>query len=213
MNGVQGYDPERHEYWTGDKRLPSVTEILNEWREIEVSGDTWWYNIRTKALVPGKAFETARDRGSAVHLGALYLLTGRGLKWDELDRGVKNRLLQMSAWQKCFKPQVIQCEQPMFDTHEGFAGTPDIICKISGQREVALIDVKTGEAGLVELQTAAYEHLWRKTDRYRGRVQRWLLELGDEGYSFKPIGRPTDLAHFKVKKADWYFMKTYQKAA
>lgn len=105
--------------------------------------------------------EYALTRGTAVHR-AIALLEGFG-DGSGLQGGVEGldeRLRPyVDGWLE-FKAkaevEILACETPLLSTEYGFAGTPDLIAKVFGQK--AILDIKSGgTAPLVWLQLSGYE--------------------------------------------------------
>lgn len=145
MNNFR-FDPEKHEYWLGESRLPSVTEILND-----------------VGLISDYAKnEEAALRGTYVHKACALLIDGE-LDWNSVDERITGYVKSFHLW-------VIHCglnrqhpivEKPGFNSDFGYGGTPDLIFN-AGIRSIAplLVDLKSGTpAEWHRLQTAAYVNM------------------------------------------------------
>ncbi len=129
------FDAERHEYWVGDRRLPSVSEVIRP--------------LIDYSMVPEERLEFARDRGTAVHL-ACHLDDLAQLDESSVDE--EHVLPRLMAWRK-FKVdhdvEIVISEEPMYYSALGYAGTPDKYVRLLSaergrtRRTTAVIDLKT----------------------------------------------------------------------
>jgi len=154
------FDPERHAYILDGRVIPSVTQILTA--EGIINGQ--WYT------------EDGRRRGGHVHLALRYLDEGR-LDEDSVTDEVRPYL---EAWQRFISETgfiCLQIEQPFADRNLGFAGTPDRVGWMDGDKTLSIIDIKTGAPEPWHaLQTAAYAvGLGKRTAR------RWSVYLKANG--------------------------------
>lgn len=133
-------DHEHHLYYldvlTQQRRaLISVTQTFTEALDGTL-GEEWWSDF-------------ARDRGSHLHTAVLYAaqndLDVCSLK-DELQP-YAGGITGMFADEH---PDIIACEQPIFDEVVGYGGQLDLLCRLRGPRRCAqpnvldLLDAKTG---------------------------------------------------------------------
>lgn len=145
------FDAERHEYWVGDRRLPSVSEIIAP--------------LVDYTMVPDVRLEFARDRGTAVHL-ACHLDDLGQLDEDSVDE--QHVLPRLKAWRQ-FKIdnefEVQLSEVPMAYLTLGFAGTPDKkgTMRVGRTRKRVLPDIKTvvEMKPVIGVQLGGYELLLR----------------------------------------------------
>lgn len=154
MNFV--FDEETHTYKIGDRKIPSVTEILVS----EGFIDTTWYQ------------EYGRDRGKKVHK-ATHLYDAGELDEEELDPVLRPYL---DAWIK-FKAdtrfEIYECEIPSVDQFYRYAGTPDRIGLFD--KSITVLDIKTGAVEpWVRLQLVAYGQM-------KGAYGRIAVQLNDDG--------------------------------
>ena len=154
------FDPERHAYILDGRVIPSVTQILTA--EGIINGQ--WYT------------EDGRRRGGHVHLALRYLDEGR-LDEDSVTDEVRPYL---EAWGRFLSETgfiCLQIEQPFADRNLGFAGTPDRVGWMDGDKTLSIIDIKTGAPEPWHaLQTAAYAvGLGKRTAR------RWSVYLRPNG--------------------------------
>jgi hypothetical protein len=137
---------EDHSYWLGDRRLESVTEIL------ERSGiaDYRWTN------------EDAMTRGKYVHTASEMIDRGT-LDWAALDPILRP---YCEAYQKFIEdkhPEILLSEKPMYHPDYLFAGTPDRAMRMDGA--IVLPDLKSGAPNrATAIQTAAYRELVRVSE-------------------------------------------------
>ncbi len=113
------FNAEDHSYWLGARRLPSVTQILDDCGLI--------YHASDEAL----------ERGHRVHEACALLLQGR-LDWASVDPRIfgwvsSARTLNFEAFGK-----IEEIETPRFHSALKVAGTPDLIT------ELDILDFKTG---------------------------------------------------------------------
>lgn len=129
------FDPLKHEYWAGERRLPSVSEIIKP--------------IVDLSMVPEARLEFARDRGTAVHK-ATELLDRGTLDLDSVDEvHVLPYLTAYELFQRHYQFQVERNEAPVYDAQRGYAGTPDRVGTLlqpqngRTRRVRAVVDLKT----------------------------------------------------------------------
>ena len=202
------FNKERHEYrWQGDI-VPSVTQILAEWREVRVYGSAYHVNVFDGTVIAKDIFSAAADFGSAVHQGAALILQG-GLDWEALDPALVPVLRQFERFVLERKLQPVMVEGQLFSKLYWYAGTTDIIGKIDRDNSLLVIDIKTGGYSMAGPQTAGYEQAYREETRYRGRMKRAALLLPKDGSDYKlvPLTRRDDFAFFKVRKYQYEWMR------
>lgn len=203
------FEPVEHIYQWDGLPVPSVTQILNQW--IRPSGSPYYVDTFSGATILAETFEAARDAGSAIHKGAAYILTGQGLDWDALSPELVAPLRQLEEWVRLFKVEPLYVEEPMFSTVLGVAGTPDILCRINGDKHaVALVDIKTGAYGLVAPQLYAYETIFREFHKCRKLIKRYVLHLPKNGgiYQFKPVEDNYAWPFFLARLSQWRYLKS-----
>lgn len=160
------FDPASHTYTVGDRRLPSVTEILHRVGLI----DDRWYT------------EFGRARGSAVH-DTLELLDMEG---SLTDYAVDPRLQPyVEAYERfCVDHPIVwdAVEYRYFNVGRGYAGTVDRLGR-DGDRRVVL-DFKTGQPEPFHaIQLAGYARLVADDEPgvRETRIQRVGLYLRSDG--------------------------------
>lgn len=146
------FDAERHEYWVGDRRLPSVSEVIQP--------------LVDYSTVPEHRLEFARDRGTAVHL-ACHLDDLAQLDEGSVDE--THVLPRLMAWRKFKRDNEVEVsisERPMAHLKVGYAGTPDkfIRLRVGRKRPRALLDIKNVAEmkPVVGVQLGGYELLGRE---------------------------------------------------
>ena len=138
------FEPETHTYWLGERKIPSVTQILQSGGVINTDYFT----------------EAAAWRGSVVHM-CCQLDDENDLDEESVPEEARDYL---DAW-RLFKEQTLtlslshfsRIEQPLAGSE--YAGTPDRV--LSSEEDLPLIlDIKTGSIlPWVGIQLAAYGQL------------------------------------------------------
>jgi hypothetical protein len=135
------YNDENHEYRYNGNKVPSVSQVISL-----VNTSLPFYT------------KEGKDRGSAVHAAAYLDIMGK------LDKGSVHPKIQpyFEAWKNFrngVKPRFTKflCEAPQVNADLLYAGTPDVVCTISGQH--FLLDIKTGSSQFSDIQLAAYYNL------------------------------------------------------
>jgi len=143
---------EGHEYWLGDRRLPSVSEIIAP--------------LVDYSMVPEDRLAFARDRGTAVHR-ATELWDRGTLDEDSID--AEHVLPYLNAWKAFLREQAVaieRSEEPLASPLLSYAGTPDRVVKMThkGRRASVLLDIKTVAEikPVVGVQLGGYELLLRE---------------------------------------------------
>lgn len=165
------FDEEKHEYWLGTERLPSVTQILGGLGIINVEWFTW----------------KAKMRGKAAHIGAQLVEQG-GVDWASVK--ATEEFLQtpvepyIRGWQRFLKEtgwRSVKIEEPNYHRIYRYAGTPDRVGFWPDGQE-GLLDIKTGpKADWWDLQLGGYSEVEpRISDRGARRLTDVrLTEKGD----------------------------------
>lgn len=156
------FDPEKHEYFLGDRRLESVTEIL------ERSGIADYRFSSEEAMTRGKYVHTATemiDRGT--------------LDWSDLDPVLVPYCEAYQAFIEDKRPAILLSEKPMYHPELLFAGTPDRVMEMDGA--IILPDLKSGiPTRATAVQTAAYRELVRVSEKINCR-KCFSLHLRNDG--------------------------------
>lgn len=154
------FDKENHEYWLGDLRLPSVTEIISPLAEYH--------------KIPKSLLEYKQDLGGKFHDAIeLYL-------YDNLDEGSLDEALikPMQGFKKWWRGTILgltyDVEIPVYNKRLKYAGTPDLVC-IGNIYDWKL---RLFNEILDPLQLAAYNGLINKTDIP---CKQWVISFDKEG--------------------------------
>ena len=166
------FEEKEHIYKWDGVTVPSVTQVIANWTKITVAGKEYYYSPYTGDVVTAAIIEQAGDWGTAAHKVAEYTLKYGGI--DETSHAVLIDLsAQVKEWEATFKPEIILIEEPCYSAKYGYAGTPDIVCRIDGCEGV--VDIKKyGAAKTVGIQTAAYGQMV-----FGKPVKRWLMEVSN----------------------------------
>ncbi len=166
------FNEERHEYTLDDKRLPSVTQVLNPWSQL--------------AGVPDHLLEPYRQRGHDVHLATQ--LDDEG---DLDEDSVPELMGYVRAWRKFradFEFETHYIELRVYHPMLLYAGTLDrygAVTMTVGRKRVKvplLLDIKSGVGDRTHgPQTAAY--LAALATRHHGAdvARRACVYLADDG--------------------------------
>ena len=128
------FDPIKHEYTSNGRRLPSVTEIISA--------------VYPRSFLAADYYLT---RGSAIHASVALVMRGQDGGY-EFDPTIAGQIEAARKWKREFCPVIIDVEIPIYTAD--YAGTPDLICELSGSRTV--VDWKSSLAGCEHLQLYAY---------------------------------------------------------
>lgn len=152
------FDAATHTYTLGGKRLPSVTEIIQDCR------------LEDYSMVPPDVLEAAREFGSHVHQ-ATHLFDLGELDWATLDPEIKPYVEAWGTFLDDTGAVVIASEQPVVHEKLGYAGTPDR--GLAWDSRIVIPDLKATAVvpRTVGIQTSAYAEAYqsmrggRKPDR------------------------------------------------
>lgn len=197
------FKEEGHEYFYDGVRVPSVTQILKVWIPISVYGVEYYCNTFTGTVISAEKFREAGDHGRAIHKATKLILTD-GLDWDSLDPSLVPPLNQFEEWRRIYKVIPILIETPMYSKKLGVAGTPDIICRIMVKGNLATVDIKTGDLGVVEAQVTTYDQIHKEAYKCRASSDCFSLHLPKDGstYQFRRI--ENRIKHFNLFKSRLY---------
>ena len=176
------FDAEAHAYRLGDRRLPSVTQVLGAVWLIE---DEWYT-------------EESRVRGRYVHKATMFE-EREGLDDSSIDGRLAGYITAYRAFIRDVRPgPCILLEQPLADPVLGYAGTEDQLRPMFNS--LGLIDHKTGsEAPWHPIQTGAYDRLVQVYDPSLPPRKRYVLYLRKDG-TYRLIEH-TDRTDFKIFQA------------
>lgn len=139
------FEKETHTYWLADRQLVGTTRVLETFN---------FLNHHTPWFTP-----EARDRGSRLHHFCAHVDMGT-LNWAEVDLDLLDDVDAYEKWvaQHRFRP--IMVEKPLYSKLYFHAGTLDVFGQFEGSSRYAVIDRKSGLAGLATgLQTGSYAQL------------------------------------------------------
>ncbi len=174
-----------HEYFLGERRLPSVTQVLESGGYI--NGDYFT--------------EASRIRGKAVHI-ATALLDDKRLDWDSVqpkELGY-NILGYLEGYERFLKESEFKAdlkEQVVYDELWGYAGTLDKTGTLPNYDGPIIVEEKSGKLEpWTALQAAAYEACLPQ------RHFRLGLELSKEGrYRIFRFKNTNDIQVFRASVA------------
>lgn len=203
------FDADKHIYYWHGHTVPSVTQIIGAW--LPVKGSDFYFNTFTGAIIYADKFEAAGEVGSAIHKACGYIASGQGVDLEAIDPDLIPPLEQFSKWWDAFKVKPILVERPMYSKKYGFAGTPDIICELSQDKNiVAVVDIKTGLVNdMAGVQTSGYEILAREDLKIRKIIKRYELILPRDGsqYKFKQLTDKDDFTFFLSRLNQYNYLK------
>lgn len=163
------YVEDTHQYFLGEKELPSVSKILK-------FGDPAAHQFAQD--------EAAAERGKAVHRTIYLYINGRlddssihptiAPYFDAFLR-FEIEIARMQGVRFSYYKNL--CETPAYHPQALYAGTPDILVRLGNQN--VLIDIKTGTLpSWAAQQTAAYRYF---PSIYALKPARWAVRLKGDG--------------------------------
>ena len=170
------FDAEKHEYWLGNVRLPSVSEIIAP--AVDLSA------------IPASILERKRAIGTAAHLACQYLDDDGDV--SDVHPSIEGYVNAWRLFKLQFETDFMAIEVPMHN--QQFAGTSDRVCNIFG-----IVDIKTVAAmsPATALQTAAYAILWAKPGAPP--IERLAVQLKPDGkYAVHSYKDPSDFTTFRA---------------
>ncbi|WP_418131412.1 hypothetical protein [Variovorax sp. 278MFTsu5.1] len=174
-----------HTYWLGERRLPSVSEVLAPVQDFEG--------------IPEAVLARKIAIGKAAHLACQFLDEGDEIDPASLDSVVAPYVQGWRLFVAENKPQWTVIEQSMHDEALGYAGTPDRVGFMHGSEWV--IDIKTVAtvSAATALQTVAYRKLIAPRAQSREPlIKRAAVQLLPTGkYKLHEFKEPTDWAIFQ----------------
>ena len=209
------YTDKDHTYTLDGVIVPSVTQIIGEWKDVDIYGTMYKVNVYSGQSVLADKFTAPAEFGRAIHKAAYLILTGQGLNWGKIDTALVPPVKQFQKWMLDHKVTPVLSEVPMASRKWMYAGTPDIFCNIKKNRHLCLVDIKTGEYDMAGAQTAAYEPLYRELTEFRGLIDRYVLHLPKNGsdYKFLPLENRQDWYFFMSKLMEYKYTAHLRKAA
>jgi hypothetical protein len=184
------FDAKLHRYYLKDKRVPSVSEVLEPLLELDG--------------IPRDVLEAARITGQHVH-HAVHLMVNKQLEWGTLDPALVNYVAAARLFLAENDVKVLASEYRMADEGLRVAGTLDLLGII--KRYTAVFDWKVTATmpRTAGPQTAAYDHLYRKNLGGRP-MRRYAVQLFDDGtYELFPQEDPRDMTWFTSCLNIWHW--------
>lgn len=198
------FDPEKHLYTYEGREVPSVTQVIGEWKVSKLfSGAEVYVNTFTGEIVPKSRFDGAADFGNAVHAGANLIVTGQGVNWDVLHPDIVQPLREVERWAADYGIETLATERAVYSKKHDYAGTFDWMGRMLKRKDaLVIVDFKTGGHDMAGPQTAGYEIAVREEDGWRNLVERYVLYLPKNGgpYQFKKQQNRNDGAFFLARR-------------
>lgn len=174
------FDAAAHTYHLGNRRLPSVTQVLEP--------------LCDYSMVRPDVLEAARVFGQHVH-EACDLFNRDALDWDSLDLAL---VPYVSAWRDFLDQSgavVIASEVRVHHQDLLYAGSPDVV--LSWGKRIVVPDIKATAIvpPTVGAQTAAYAKAWQRMHGGR-EPARYCIHLQDGKYRTHPRTDPADWSTF-----------------
>jgi hypothetical protein len=177
------FDEASHAYWLGDRRLPSVTQViapLSDW-----------------SSVPPALLERKRALGTAVHL-ACELDDAGDLDDAETHPEVLGYVNGWRRFMSATGAKVVMSERRAFHRRLGFAGTLDRVLLIEGQG--VLVDLKTAAAPSPSwgVQLAGYQLLLEDEGEIAINMRYAVRLLPDGDFRVDRFTNPNDELCFRA---------------
>lgn len=179
------FEEETHTYKYKGRRLMSVTQVLEN------------VGISDFSMVPAQVLERAQNYGTAVHRTIEWFEKNQ-LDEDNLALQLLEVLDQWKKFKQDRKVKILLSEQKLFSLKYCYAGTMDAILTLD-DGPISILDIKTGPSYQShQIQTAAYEQLWRenRSDKKPRIVPRYTLLISDDSYQLVPNNTKNDLNVF-----------------
>jgi hypothetical protein len=201
------FEPEQHIYKWNGIAVPSVTQVIGEWKLINVYGGEYYCNVFTGAVIGAEKLREVAKFGTAVHKVALITLSGGKVNREALHPRLLNPLNQLELWKETFRPEITCLERPMYSASMSVAGTADIFFQT--KNKLIICDIKTGAYDMAGPQTAAYAELYREENKCRTKhIRRYVLHLPADGqYQFIPMTAPEDYIFFRARLTQYNLLQ------
>lgn len=131
------FDEATHTYKVNGLIVPSVTKVLSDLLPCYQAKDSAWH----------------MQRGRAVH--ACAAMIARGEPFD-FDPAIHEQVLAIRRFFADLKPVVAGVERQLYSSRYRFAGTCDLIARLSKKSALVLIDWKASFSPSLPYQLAAY---------------------------------------------------------
>jgi hypothetical protein len=178
--------------------LPSVTWITSMWPK----GKAFYQWLAEKGWSEAEEIKMAAgDRGSRVHLACADIAEGKQVKItdkyisritgqaEDLTVEECDCILSFQHFLEQMNPKIYFVEKVVLDHEDGFAGTMDMVCEISG--ELGILDIKTSQSIWMayQLQLPAYKRAFKGIKQakvvggetlnvLRPITKLWILQVG-----------------------------------
>jgi hypothetical protein len=188
------------EYRINDKKVPSVTTVLNE---LSKPGLSEWYG-RLGIKEAEKQKNDAADFGSKVHsaIEAIY----HGQEPTITDERLKTVVANFKKWADHHIEEWIAFEKAVYHDDLLYAGTTDAFATLKGSKRLVLVDFKTSKKVREEyyLQVVAYAKATRIEDdivdlkELKGAI---IVHLDHDTLTWEAVNAPITEDLFSVFKA------------
>jgi hypothetical protein len=179
------FDEPSHTYWLGERRLPSVSEVIAPVQSFEG--------------IPEAVLARKSAIGKAAHLACQFIDEGDDVDPESLDPVVAP---YVEGWRRFIaenKPEFHVIEEQMFDEALGYAGTPDRVAIMHGSEWVLDIKTVVTISQATALQTVAYRKLVAPKAKTREPlIKRGAIQLTPDGrYKLHEFKEQSDWAIFQ----------------
>lgn len=143
------FEPDVHRYTIEGRFVPSVTQVLEAAKLLDLSG------------IPEHILIRAGERGTRVHQFAERMLKGT-LDWADIDEEASGYVMALERFLRNTRlmpiPELV--EQPLYCARWDYCGTPDLVAwqPRRGRMHRVVVDWKTGMMPAVRYQLAAYAY-------------------------------------------------------
>lgn len=180
MKGEFRFDEARHEYWLGEIRLPSVTQVLADLYEFDG--------------IPPDVLRAAARRGQYVHQ-ATELHDRDDLDWDSLHPPYRPYVEAWLRFRDERQPEIVDAETPGYHRKLLYAGKRDRLLVLDGALTLADIKTTYKVSRVDALQTAGYQAI-AEQDKVKIERRVTVQLCGDGTYIVVPWGERGDFAVF-----------------
>jgi hypothetical protein len=180
---VLAFDATAHSYTLDGRRLPSVTQVLEQLTDF--------------SFVPAATLERSRQLGNAAHR-MIELDVTNTLDVDSLTGPLVGYFAQWRAFLAKTGFRVKHCELRLASARYGYAGTLDLLGTFPGDSDDTLIDAKSGAVPkTARPQTAGYSQLVVENGICQRPPKRRALDLKEDSWRLtEPYTSREDWATF-----------------
>lgn len=152
-----------------DRKYVSVTQVLGRYSDF--------------SRVPPEVLQAASERGTVIH--QICAAMAEGLWIPEIPPAYAFYIQSFTLWFGAVVDKVIATEPELRCKKYGFMGHPDLICRLQGDKDLTLIDLKSPVTLQKSwpIQISAYFHLAK--ERWPNIKRIGSLRLSPEGKSAK----------------------------